>query len=93
MPYCILSTGPHEVFTTGCAKHVRNPLWNEFFELLVKKQRDKILEVSVMARDNEGDVFLGSKRTIQKSVTNVIFKWVRLTFLILEPKQKMLLLS
>jgi len=59
-PYCILSTGPHEVFTTKAVKRSKNPVWNEFFELLVKKQREKKLEVTVMARDTvNGDDFLG----------------------------------
>jgi len=60
-PYIIVSTGPHEVFTTKNVKRSKTPVWNEFFELLVKKQREKKMEVTVMARDmvNERDVFIG----------------------------------
>lgn len=59
-PYCILSTGPHEVFTTRNVKRSKAPQWNEFFELLVKKKCEG-LEVTVMARDtvNARDDFLG----------------------------------
>ncbi len=41
-------------------KRTKNPIWNEFFELLVKNNRDKKVEVTVMARDVvNGDDFLG----------------------------------
>jgi len=63
VPYCILSTGAHEVFTTKTAKRCRHPIWNEFFELLVKKQLDRKMELTVMARDTvNGDDFLGMSR-------------------------------
>eukprot|EP01117_Protostelium_nocturnum_P018834 TRINITY_DN7959_c0_g1_i1.p1 TRINITY_DN7959_c0_g1~~TRINITY_DN7959_c0_g1_i1.p1 ORF type:complete len:739 (-),score=199.32 TRINITY_DN7959_c0_g1_i1:66-2282(-) len=61
MPYCVLSTGPHEVFTTNSVKRSKNPTWNEFFEFLVLKNREKkVLEITVLARDSgHGDHFLG----------------------------------
>jgi hypothetical protein len=39
----------------------KNPVWNEFFELLVKKNDEKIVKVDLMARDtvNGKDHFLG----------------------------------
>jgi Ca2+-dependent lipid-binding protein len=59
-PYCIVTAGPHEVFTTNAVKRGKITTWNEFFELLVKKQKEKKVEVTVMARDTvNGDDFLG----------------------------------
>ena len=60
-PYILISTGPHEVFTTKTVKKSKSPQWNEFFELLVKKNLKKTMEVTVMARDikNGRDDFIG----------------------------------
>ena len=56
----MVTTGPHEVFTSNTVKKSKNPVWNEFFELLVKKNREKKLEISVMGKDAvNGDDFLG----------------------------------
>ena len=60
IPYCLVSTGS-EVFTTRPVKKGKNLIWNEVFELLVTKSHGKKLEISVMARDEGGDLFVGSK--------------------------------
>ena len=61
MPYVLVTTGP-EVCTTKPVKRGKNFVWNEVFELIVVKNKPRVLEVTVMAREVEGgDDFLGSK--------------------------------
>jgi Ca2+-dependent lipid-binding protein len=71
LPYCCVTTGSHQLHTTKTDKKSRNPCWNECFELLVKKGKKK-LEVTVMARDKDGDEFLGSKYSYQYTLEIIL---------------------
>jgi Ca2+-dependent lipid-binding protein len=64
MPYCLVTTGI-EVFTTKPSKKGKSLVWNEVFELLVTKTEGKKLEITVMARDLERDLFVGSNVLIK----------------------------
>lgn len=58
--YCIISTTSDELFTTKAVRKSRAPIWNEFFELLILKNKKKKLELTVMARETgRGDELLG----------------------------------
>jgi len=59
-PYCIITTG-HEIFTTKPVqvKKKNHAVWNQLFEMLIKKEQKKVLEITVMARDELGDDLCG----------------------------------
>eukprot|EP01114_Cavostelium_apophysatum_P014088 TRINITY_DN3561_c0_g1_i4.p1 TRINITY_DN3561_c0_g1~~TRINITY_DN3561_c0_g1_i4.p1 ORF type:complete len:906 (-),score=199.34 TRINITY_DN3561_c0_g1_i4:21-2738(-) len=92
-PYCILSTGSHEVFNTNPVKKAKNPQWNEFFELLVKKSNtEKKLEITVMARNaGVGDNFIGMHKFLFGDCLETKDLWIPLERRPRKEKEKLIL--
>eukprot|EP01116_Phalansterium_solitarium_P023922 TRINITY_DN859_c0_g2_i2.p1 TRINITY_DN859_c0_g2~~TRINITY_DN859_c0_g2_i2.p1 ORF type:complete len:537 (-),score=255.89 TRINITY_DN859_c0_g2_i2:22-1632(-) len=57
-PYCLLAVGS-QVCASAAVKRSKQPVWDEFFEMIVSRSAERTLELTVLCRDDAGDTVLG----------------------------------